>query len=77
MRRVTNFTFLKRNKNHVIGSRELTWQMKLKPWLHEWMSVVLKQGAVIVKNRTMVKCSCEETFGSLVRKVPPEFLEER
>ena len=66
MRQVNNFTFLK--KNHVIGSRKLTWQMKLTSCLHEWMSVVLKQGVVIVKNRTIVKCSCEETFGSLVRK---------
>ena len=44
---------------------------------HEWLSVVLKQGVVIVKNRTIVKCSCEDTFGSLVRKVAPEFQEER
>ena len=45
--------------------------------LHEWLSVVLKRGVVIVKNRTEMKCSCEETFGSLVRKVAAEFQEER
>ena len=49
MWRGNNFTFLKKNKNHVIGSRELTWQMKLTPQLHELLSVVLKQGVVIVK----------------------------
>ena len=43
---------------------------------HEWLSVV-KRGVVVVKNRTIVKCSCEETFGLLVSKVAPEFQEER
>jgi len=30
---------------------------------------------VIVRNRVIVRCSCEETFGSLVRKVALEFQE--
>ena len=39
------FPFSKKNKNHMIGSCELTWQMKLTPQLHE----SLKRGVVIVK----------------------------
>ena len=45
--------------------------------LNEWLSVVLKRGLVIIKNRVIVQCSCEETFGALVRKVAPELEEER
>ena len=45
--------------------------------LNEWLSVVLKRGLVIIKNRVIVQCSCEETFGALVRKVAPQLEEER
>ena len=45
--------------------------------LNEWLSVVLQRGVVIIKNRGIVQCSCEETFGALVRKVAPELEEER
>ena len=28
--------------------------------LYEWLSVVIKQSAVIDKNKSLVKCCCEE-----------------
>ena len=77
MWRVNNLPFVKKNKNHVIDSRELGMADETDTTLHKWVSVVLKRGVVVVKNRTTVKCSCEETFGSLVSKVAPEFQEER
>ena len=45
--------------------------------LYEWLSVVIKRGAVVVKDRSIVKCCCEETFDNLVRKVAPKCKEEK
>ena len=36
--------------------------------LYEWLSVAIKRGAVVVKDRSIVKCCCEETFVPIVRK---------
>jgi len=43
----------------------------------EWLSDVLKRSFIVIKSRAIVKCSSEETFGSLIGKVTPEFQEER
>ena len=44
--------------------------------LSEWLSVVLKRGVVTIKNRAIVQCSSEETFGALVKKVTTDFINE-
>ena len=41
-----------------------------------WLSVILKRGLHVVKNRTIVKASWEESFGALVEKVGTEFAHE-
>ena len=33
-----------------------------------WLSVMIKQGQNVVKGRTIMKCSWEDTFGSLLEK---------
>jgi len=42
---------------------------------HEWLSDVIKQSDIVInyKSRAIVKCSSEETFGSLISKVATEF----
>ena len=44
--------------------------------LHEWLSIVIKRG-VVIKNRSIVKCFCEETFGCLVEKAAPECKDDK
>ena len=41
-----------------------------------WLSVILKRGLHVVKNRTIVKASWEESLGALVEKVGSEFAHE-
>ena len=44
--------------------------------LYEWLSVVIKRGTVVVKDRSIVRCCCKETFGALVEKVALECKEK-
>jgi len=68
------FANCKNNKNHVINPRELR---RTDVTSREWLSDVLKRSVIVIKSRAIVKCSSEETFGSLISKVAPEFQEER
>jgi len=45
--------------------------------LHKRSNDVLTQNVIIIKSRTMVKCSSKETFESLISKFAIEFQEER
>ena len=45
--------------------------------LYEWLSIIIKRGAVVVKDKSIVICCCEETFDDIVGKVAPEFKEEK
>jgi len=68
------FANCKKNKNHVIDPRELC---RTDATSREWLSDVLKRSVIVIKSRAIVNYSSEETFGSLISKVTPEFQEER
>ena len=34
--------------------------------LYEWLSMIIKEGAIVVKNRSRTKCCCKEIFGAFV-----------
>jgi len=40
---------------------------------HKWLSDFFKQSVIVIKSRTIVKCSERHLIGSLINKVAPEF----
>ena len=53
-----------------------TWSQSKMAASFAWLSVLLKRGLHVIKNRTIVKASWEESFGALVEKVGSEFAQE-
>ena len=44
---------------------------------YEWLIIVIKRGVIVTRNRSIIKCYSEETFGAIVGKVVSEYKGEK
>ena len=41
--------------------------------LYEWLSIVIKRGIIVIRNRSIIKYYSEDSFGTIVGKVASEY----